>query len=1036
MPGRGFEALAVRGVGQLHYLDSDHFRARDALLRTTGDTSGLPVSQVRYLQVEADRAQPDPRVRQFLEGRPRVASLLQLAIYEDVERAAQGIAMRVLREPIRQLRTLAGLLDAMRRLVVAMPDLNERQRAETEQMLGFRRFPPGTLPFMVTHFENQQTEMVDAVLRDRASALRLAQTGVEGGVDLQSLQARAGMSADGLQTVLTALEGGQVKALTLEGPLGDEVRDQTYRQFGFRRLHGNTYPHRQETSGIFPGPLAGNAADFTSLAEQMYANRAASVANVQRLERIVVVTGIIAGTVLLLLLANAAGAAVAGGVFGLASGTTAFVVTETVTSAAVFTLTSAAFTQAITGQGPIDLNDLEGSARRLGGDFLVNLFTFGFFRALNAVFLAGSRAGARVLFGLAENTAIDSSRAARTTVEALRLSATGATFIGLGYAQFRLQHGGREPTAGEAAELAYESLLTLVLLEAGARFSQPIMERIDLWARARQLSTLDPALRGRIDALLADYNTLNRDLAGYAISPQAANRDAPQLAARMNQLLDRHTALVNELRSSLRTGGAAQQVDAQANAELARVNAARDALREAQFFTAARIRPLDRPTQIAAQLEYTYAPDRVEDIRRFYGADNVRSDPDGTLHVRHQGRELIFRPEPAVGTAAPAGTPTTAGAAGQAAPAPTGAELGNRRDIVVSRAEALGIQNDPAIQAVGGRRFRPRGRTTPQALAEAEQLVGAAERVVTRAYIQRESARLQAAGQSLANVRTGELARLTDAQVADALAQIPPGAPALNEAELRGLLFAAQPPPAGSSAARIDIRRLFNMARSPQEAQRVLDAFGRFAEGRIPGTYQVLSDMVVGPGDWRGGAFQLEFARNNVGIARVAAFEVSEPVPGTTNRSRDYDILLTDGTRIELKDWDRWYADSLKSQFRRDVLIATNGLTNLISVARFRWVFRPPGPRTAAEIRATMREALEDLITEHGLSGDRADQLRRAFDAHTDLVSITDITASSVPVVPQTPGTPPTPRVLPPRRQEEQGQALLPGQVHPLPEAP
>jgi hypothetical protein len=97
----------------------------------------------------------------------------------------------------------------------------------------------------------------------------------------------------------------------------------------------------------------------------------------------------------------------------------------------------------------------------------------------------------------------------------------------------------------------------------------------------------------------------------------------------------------------------------------------------------------------------------------------------------------------------------------------------------------------------------------------------------------------------MANVRTEQLASLTDAQVGEALAQLPPGLQGLDEAQLRGVLFASQPPPTGSTAERISIRRVLDLARSAEERNSVLDTFGRLMETRTPGTYDVLSSMTA-----------------------------------------------------------------------------------------------------------------------------------------------------------------------------------------------
>jgi hypothetical protein len=169
------------------------------------------------------------------------------------------------------------------------------------------------------------------------------------------------------------------------------------------------------------------------------------------------------------------------------------------------------------------------------------------------------------------------------------------------------------------------------------------------------------------------------------------------------------------------------------------------------------------------------------------------------------------------------------------------------------------------------------------------------------------------------------------------------------------------------------------------------------------------------------------------GRLSIAAFEVSviDPVTGSERR---YDILLTDGTRLEMKDWDKWFPDSLRSQFRRDVLLNTRNLADPSGISKVRWIFRPPGPQSAAVIRATMREALDNVMNEFNVNARTRADLIRAFEAHGDLVTIATTTRTSVPLQTAPPVQQFAP-VLPPRREEQSGTPPLtvPPPVNPPP---
>ena len=339
-----------------------------------------------------------------------------------------------------------------------------------------------------------------------------------------------------------------------------------------------------------------------------------------------------------------------------------------------------------------------------------------------------------------------------------------------------------------------------------------------------------------------------------------------------------------------------------------------------------------------------------------------------------------------------------------------------------SRARPMTVAEQAVRQAAQTAMLRvanlhPRAVTREATLAQQEQLVQQAETAAAREInrladlaFERHSVRLREAGLSLENVRTGELATLTDRQVGEALAEVP-GAQGLGEAQLRGILYAARGAPEGGE--RISIRRLFDMARSAAERNAVLANFARLMDQGVPGTYEVLRTMTSSRNNWRGGVHIVDYALNGTGGTAVARFEFVM-VDEMSGGMRVYDIILADGTRIQGKDWSNWFPDSLRSQFRRDVLIMTRQFATPEGLERLRWVFRAPGPVSEAVIRETMRQALEDVMREFNLNAEARVRLRAVFDRHTTLIELWGGTVPAAPSTPPPPGLGTPPGVVPP----------------------
>ena len=119
-------------------------------------------------------------------------------------------------------------------------------------------------------------------------------------------------------------------------------------------------------------------------------------------------------------------------------------------------------------------------------------------------------------------------------------------------------------------------------------------------------------------------------------------------------------------------------------------------------------------------------------------------------------------------------------------------------------------------------------------------------------------------------------------------------------------------------------------------------------------------------------------------LPRSQPFRATLQTTGTGNRV--IDILLLDGRSVEAKDWATWLPEKVQEQFFRDLEINTVDGAVPSGMEKIRWIFNEPAPVSIADIRATMKTALEDFIVKKGLAKDKADALRDAFDAHTSLV--------------------------------------------------
>jgi len=1018
-PGHRFVSLWVRGVGQLHELDQRYFRGRDEFnkrivagamldadeLDLFGAIEGS--SDVRYfLLAETDREKNNPAFVETLGKRTELAEAVSRTVYDEVEDRAQRLALDRIVAGADQLRPYAEDPERMRSFVLGFPELNGHQR---EDALGFIGVPTdqrsyvsdmlsdrGAAMRVALGLEETHTETeVETVVVDNAPAAAAIEVTYTYRVSLELLMSWARDTVKGLEDAAEQLRSGDVEALWLEGELGDTIRARVYREFGFHLLDPKRFPHRDETSGWFPDPLQPGPLKFSSLAEQMYANRVHRLANDRRVTHVLEVTGLVVASIVLILVAQSAGAIAAGLLF--AEGSAGFIVTELIVSGTVFTALNEVESRVLQGHWESE------SIGEFFGRGALNIAMFGAFRFLNTLLAAGARS---FVAGRVGEEVFTASRGAQRAAEALRIGAAGASFLTIGIMQ-RLASGKGFSSGADFALFAYENLLTLALLEAGGVLSKPLMTKGGIWAREQRLG----AFEGEISGLQGDLARMQRDIVSLTMRPQAAARDAPGLEQRAEDLLQRQAALCERLRESFRTRSDAKALQADAEAELKQIKDALGGMQQAKFLSEQHIVPAEGSESV---FTYEGGEAAIEHFRKYYGADRVQVSEDGTIRVEVEGletRDLVFVPAEQVAAPVAGGKPQL----------PTLVEqqlaLQARQRALLSRARRLGVR-DPSLDAIS--RLRPTQTTVPetlrrteQAIAKAEREAGAAMDKVTRNILKNVSDRL---GAGVVNqIRAGELSGVSDADLADILWQAR-SLQNMGVPHLRALVFAAQ---AGEPA--IDFPKLIRTIRrgrfSVDDRNFALETFTHLMELKIPGTRQMLADMSTSTGHLRGGLFQMEVIRFIGGPERVKIIEARVDVGA---RSREYDITLRDGTRIECKDWTSWeHADSLADAFERDMLLLTENFAKPSGIRQMRYMFRlveGKPVRPVAEIRAFLRERLDRMLTQRDATLFTRMAMLDAFDDFIDLVQAPDLQRSG--------GTPLPPIVVPPpspalRRDDE-----------------
>ncbi|MCB0556323.1 MAG: hypothetical protein KDD02_22445 [Phaeodactylibacter sp.] len=348
----------------------------------------------------------------------------------------------------------------------------------------------------------------------------------------------------------------------------------------------------------------------------------------------------------------------------------------------------------------------------------------------------------------------------------------------------------------------------------------------------------------------------------------------------------------------------------------------------------------------------------------------------------------------------------------ETAPAP-GTEQQNlqrRKEILVERAGRMGLlspkgeykRDDPAPANESAeekakrlvsfaRSRRPLSAIRQSRLGQIREDISAAETALDalgKAAFERVKNRLSDAELEQIKAKVGGV-RLTEQQIGDVLHSIK-NRQDFGPRQIQGLLYAAH-------GGGIAPNRIIERARSVPERSFVLEFFAELVERKVDGAHRVLRDMVSSRNAWRGGVWQLEVAKYEVGIDNIRKFEATETDPQTSESVRRYDIVTKRGNRLEAKDWTIWFPKSLQSQFKRDVIIRTSNFTDPLGLLDLQWVFRDPPPQIEAgakisveeatkHIKDEMSKALEEVMEENQVPDIYRESIRNVFQNHETLI--------------------------------------------------
>jgi hypothetical protein len=470
--------------------------------------------------------------------------------------------------------------------------------------------------------EEGQVDKVAGVLADRVTAARIWMGEEVNGVSTDTLQAAATKQYFEFQKLQLAIQIGDVDPLWDPGQFGQRIRERVFPKFGFT-LSARDFPGKNVAS-----PYTG----FGSQLGQAFAKGAETERSRRRRRKYFLIGLAILASVVLILVANAAGAALAGWL--ITQGTAGFVLVELLTAATIVTALGPAVNTLVMSEGKADFESIKAAYGGLGGvgkEFAWNFATFGFFKALGWGVRAATKAGA----GGAE--AFEKSLPWRSADVGLRVEYSALGMYGA--AALRRHLEGKPMPTGEAAnEHMFEMGLSLLLMELGGFATRGMMKDVQTWARDQRLGVN----KGRMDALLRQSRVLGQRIAEYAADPHSKPAMGDALLKSQLEFLKAQEALIADLRQSFRTRADAKQLEARLDAFSAPIRARIEGVEGYQQIAEAQVRPVSLQEGNTA---FTYLRGKQKLIVEYWSRAKATVRVEGdVIYVKDGGRELTYRP--------------------------------------------------------------------------------------------------------------------------------------------------------------------------------------------------------------------------------------------------------------------------------------------------------------------------------------------------------------------------------------------------------
>jgi hypothetical protein len=614
MPEGQFVALNVKGKGKFHSIDADYVEGKrlyfknvdeykkDVKRVTPDKNEYTPLMYdiyketgggklLAYIETQLDRgAGEDYNFRETTKDSRVLQSSLALVVLNKLNNEAAAFAINILNKIYSPLKALIDSDDALRNLLLSFPKMDAKTKRDVLSMMGV---------------PDDRKDIYYNMLSDPETASQIAFGINVKTVGFNVLRSSMKTVATDTAKIIEQIKSGDFEPLRVEGEFGNMIRDEVYKNNGFTKIKGNTYPHHDETKGFMPEALAGNEYAFSGMMEQIYANTVANMDDAMLVLKIgiITLTAIVTGAIVVV--SGGIGAGVAAAFFE--AGTTAFAVTEVVVSAAAMTVMTEGLNQAM-GQGALGKDKAYYGFGDLAKSFGENLVLSGIFAGLGRIM--------------------------KNAAAVYRLTATTSAF--LGYSLFNYYRENKKLPQGRDLYLfIYENLVTLAAVEAGGVLARPLIKSF----YARGLDARVTMINGKITGLKQDIILSQKKLAGMTGKGTISESDGLKLIIEQRGLLERQQKVLTELRDAKEIS-----TDIDVNEELKNVEEALEKIRLVEFQ-----RTIDfKQNQFAPdKIAYKAGQASVDEIIRFYGKENVSGpDVEGMIEVEFtDGTKLVFYPD-------------------------------------------------------------------------------------------------------------------------------------------------------------------------------------------------------------------------------------------------------------------------------------------------------------------------------------------------------------------------------------------------------